>query len=469
MSVLAKLSLARRFLLTGCVLLVAGMLVIGTWVSRQIEAGVINRTGAVTGTFVESFVSPHLQSLAREGRVRDADRAALDHLLAGTPLGRQIVAFKVWSRDGTVQYGTSPEIVGRRFPVKPQLAAAFEGKVSSQLADLSHPENVQEARRWPQLIETYVPVRADRDTKVVAVAEFYQTTDDLAEELRGAQVRSWLVVGATTFLMFLGLAGLVKRANDTIVGQQEELRRRVDQLTHLLGQNERLHERVRRAAARTTALNERFFHRIAADLHDGPGQDLALALMRMDALSEKCSTCPAAISSERSVGEEFRTVHAAMHSALDELRAISRGMRLPEIEQLSVEETARRAVRDYERKAAVGVPLAVDAAPPDAPLPVKITLFRLIQESLANGCRHGAARNQRVVLRGSEGAVTVEVADGGPGFDPDAAIAGGHLGLAGMRERVEILGGNFSVQSAPGRETVVRASLPLHVAEQDSD
>src|SRR3989304_835546 len=140
---------------------------------------------------------------------------------------------------------------------------------------------------------------------------------------------------------------------------------------------------MRRCAPRTTALNERFLPRIAADLHDGPGQDLALALLRMESLAETCSAC--AVSEGRPVGEEFRTVHSALQSALADLRAVASGLRLPEIDGLSLADTARRAARDYERKAGLHVGLEMDDVPEDGPLPVKFTLYRLLQESLANG------------------------------------------------------------------------------------
>ena len=288
-------------------------------------------------------------------------------------------------------------------------------------------------------------------------------------EVRAARLRSWLMVSTATLVIFLLLAALVKRASNTIVTQQGELSEKVTQLTALLTQNEQLHDRVRRAAARTTALNERFLHRIAADLHDGPGQALALALMRMESLADVCSACAASIGKDRSVGEEFRTLRSALQSALKDLRATSAGLHLPEIEQLSLAETARRAVRDYERKAGLAVPLEVDNVPAEAPLPVKITLFRLLQESLANGFRHGGAPNQRVELTRSDGQLVVEVTDSGRGFDPQAVVADGHLGLAGMRERVEILGGTFSVQSALGHGTVIGATLPLRLPEEENE
>ena len=233
------------------------------------------------------------------------------------------------------------------------------------------------------------------------------------------------------------------------------------QLTALLAQNEQLHERVSRAAARTTSLNERFLRHVATDLHDGPGQCLALASMRIESLSEVCGGCEYSAGRERSVAEDFTTVHLALQSALADLRAILRGLQLPEIEHLSLAETLRRAIVDHERKTGLEVPLTVHEVPDEAPLPVRITLFRLLQESLANGFRHGGGRNQRVSVSGSAGQLQIEVADDGSGFDPSVPNTGGHFGLDCMRERVQLLGGIFEVKSAPNQGTVIRASLPL--------
>ncbi len=469
MNPFARFSLVRLLLAQGGVILLAGMLIIGTWISLELESGHIDHLGSLTSLYMESFVSPHVASLSGNGQLSEVDRNALDGLLSGTLLGRQVVAFKLWAPDGRIFYSTNPALIGRKFTVKPVLAAAFAGKVHSEITDLSDPDNEFERKRWSRLIETYAPLRARNTGTIIAVSEFYQTTGDLEQEVRAARLRSWVMVSTATLIIFLLLAALVKRASNTIVAQQTELREKVTQLTVLLAQNEQLHDRLRRAAARTTALNERFLHRIAADLHDGPAQGLALALMRMESLADVCSTCAASVSNDLGVGDEFRTLLSALQFALDDLRAISGGLHLPEIEQLSLAETARRAVRDYERKAGLTIPLTVDDVPDAAPLPVKITLFRVLQESLANGFRHGGASQQRVELTRSDGQLVVEVTDSGRGFDPQAVVPDGHLGLAVMRERIEILGGAFSVQSAPGKGTMVRAVLPLAPLAEDHE
>ncbi len=464
-----RLSLSRQFLLASFPILLAGMLVIGTWVGKQIEIGVVNRTGGVTGLYVESFLASHLQRLAQADDLEAADRAALDALLASTPLGQRIVAFKVWGRDGRVLYSTDPGAVGRTFPITRGLGLALAGEVHSRISDLAELENEFERRQWRRLIETYVPVRAHGTGAIVAVAEFYQTTDELAREVRAARLRSWLVVGAATLLMYLLLSGLVGRASDTIGAQQRDLRDKVAQLTTLLAQNEQLHDRVSRAAARTTALNERFLRRISADLHDGPGQDLGLALMRIETLADVSENCPVAVERRCATSDDFRAVRSALQAGLADLRSISAGLNLPDIDRLSPAETAERAVRDYERKTRAHVALTTRDLPGRAPLPVRITLYRVLQESLANSFRHAGQCEQRADVAHADGHLVVEVADDGPGFDPRSAVADGHLGLAGIRERVEVLGGTFELRSAPGQGTLVRVSLPLAVPEGEDE
>ena len=145
---------------------------------------------------------------------------------------------------------------------------------------------------------------------------------------------------------------------------------KVDELSQLVAQNAQLDDKVRRAAARTTALNERFLRRIAADLHDGPGQDLALALMRFDTITGAGTACPAS-GDRRRDAEGFRAIHTALQAALTDLRTISLGLQLPEIEQLRSCEISQRAVRDFERKTGATVVLTMVNAPADIPLPEK--------------------------------------------------------------------------------------------------
>jgi len=94
MNLFARFSLVRLLLMGGAVILLAGMTIIGTWVQREIESGVSGRAGTVTSLYVDSFVSPHLESLIG-GQLSDADRDALHRALTGTPFSKRIVMIRI--------------------------------------------------------------------------------------------------------------------------------------------------------------------------------------------------------------------------------------------------------------------------------------------------------------------------------------------------------------------------------------
>jgi signal transduction histidine kinase len=453
-----RLSLAGRFLVASFVVLVLGMLVIGTWVGAAIERGVLNHSAAVTALYVNSVLSDYLEGLDPHAAVSPADEAVFDRLLTETPLGEQVVLFKIWSADGLVLYSPDRRLIGQRFGVDDGLERARHGEVSAELSDLDEPENDYERLRWDRLLEVYAPVR-DRDGTVRAIVEFYQTPNELEDQMSAARRESWGVVAAVMLGVFLVLAGIVKGGSDTIARQQRvladqelALRQRVSDLSELLDQNARLHERLRQAAGRTTALNEQSLRRIGADLHDGPCQALGLALLRLDLLGQ------VGARHDRDMG----VIKGAVQDALGEIRSISAGLRLPELHPLSVREVAERAVRAHERRSGARVSLSVQDVPADAPLPVKITLFRALEEALSNATRHGHGVGLSARVYGEAEGLSVCVSDRGPGFAPDKVPAEGHLGLANMRERAEVLGGTFQVKSAPGQGATVHLWMPAN-------
>ncbi len=464
-----RFSLARQYLLASFLILFCGMLIIGAWVGRQIEKGVTHRTAALTALYVDSLISHHLQYLMDADVSNDYHGAEIDHFLTNTPLGQRIVVYKIWGVDGSIIYSTNPALVGLQFPIEAGLKKALEGEVYTEISDLNKEENIYEKQSWSRLIETYAPVRNENGGEVVAVIEFYQSLDELKGEIQAAQRRSWMMVGSSTIVIYLLLAGLVSRASNTILSQQNELKEKVAQLTGLLSINKQLHSRVSRAAARTTTLNERFLRRIAADIHDGPGQDLSLALLRIEELSNVCAACIGGALKGGRMNDDFNTIQSALQDALVDMRAILAGLRIPDIERLSIAETAERAIRDYEHKSGARVLLTMNRNPAEISLPVKITLYRILQESLANGFRHANGASQRVEINITEGQLVAEISDDGSGFDAEAVLTTGQLGLVGMRERAEILGGTLEVESLPGKGTTIRASLPLNVPEVEHE
>jgi signal transduction histidine kinase len=450
---------AQRFLLGSLLVLGLGMAGVGLWVTRQIEDGVVHRTAATTALYVDSLIAPSLQGLAADGTLPAEARDRLDWLISDTALGQQVAIFQVWDRAGRIVYSLDPALVGRQFLVEGHLAEALAGEVTAEIGD---PEAGGDDTPSGDLLEIYSPIRLGGTDEVIAVAEFYYATDDLMDEIADARRRSWLVLAGATLLIYLVLAVFVQRSSNIIVQQQRALAAQVDRLTDLLSQNEALHERVRGAAARTTALNERFLRRFSAELHDGPAQDISLALLRLDHVDARCSAGGMSPDTGAETLADLNLIRTSLQRALQEVRAASGGLLLPQLGTLTISQTVEHAVRGHLRRTGAPVETALGAMPERAPLPTKIALYRLIQEALTNAWRHAGGQGQIVAVERDGDRLRVAVGDAGPGFD--ATTIGDseeHLGLVGMRERVESLGGTFSIESAPQRGTRVVALLPL--------
>lgn len=438
-------SLARQFLVAHFGVVLIGVVITGVWIGNQIESSVLSRTAGVTALYVDSLITPRLQNLATSASLTTGQISDFDSLLTRTALGQGVAVFKIWSPDGQVLYSPDRTLIGQQFPTSEEFQTALGGQVVADMSDLSQPENVHERALWSRLIEVYAPVRRDLDGQIIAVNEFYLLPGALDGEVVDARLHAWFIIGGLGVVLYALSAGIIKYGSDTI----ERQRRRLEEQVSELGV---LHERVLQAASRTTALNEQSLRRISADLHDGPAQVLALASLRLDGLGDVCSDNP-----------DFLVVRDALRDALREVRAISRGLRLPALEAAPVRDVLERTIVDHERRCCSCVTRAFERLPEPVPLAVKIAAVRTLEEALSNATRHATGAEVLVRAWGQGGHLYVEIADTGPGFDlnktPD--VTSGHLGLAGMRERTELLGGNFRVRTAPGAGTSVRACWPL--------
>jgi signal transduction histidine kinase len=455
----ARLSLTHRFALFCLVILVAGAYVIGSWVAGEIERRVIDRTAAVTALYVDSFVRPHLGGL-ESGDLDAGEMEALGRLLTGTPLGREIVSFKVWSPVGEVLFAADASLIGERFPVEGHLREALRGSVNSHISSLGSAENRYERQVASRLVETYAPVRLDGG-EVVGAVEFYQQPGPLLSQASASQRRGWLIVGASTVVMYLLLVGLVAGASRTITLQHRGLQAAFEEQRSLQGRIRDLNLRLRRAAAAKAETDEELMRRLAQDLHDGAAQDLSFALLRLESLRR-----PGATEEER---RALSALGDALEHALEEIRDLSAEMRLPQLTGLGWREVVERAVADHCRRTGSLVHLETDDLGGEPSAQQRIAVYRVTQEALSNAARHSGTNEQWVSLRSEGGWCVVSVRDEGRGFEAGRQRAEkrrAQLGLQGMRERIELLGGSVEVVSSPGRGTKVVARLPLDGGEQ---
>lgn len=430
-----RLSLAARFALASAAILFVGGAGIGAWVTREIETSVIRRVAADSALYVEALVGPHVQSLAAATVLSEPQRRALADALDRAGIARRVVSIKVWSPDGTIAYATDPHLIGTR-PSSTGLARALAGEVVSARSDLRGEENAYERALADELVETYIPLRQASTERIIAVAEFYQRPDLLEAELERARLATWAVIGAATLAMYALLAGIVRAGSDTIERQRRALEATIAQLSAATA-------RLRDLSAARVETDEAILRRLARELHDGLAQDLAAALL---SLERGRAGSPAALA------------RAGIESALAEVRALARGLALPDLAPLPLDAVLEHACAECERKTGMRIRRDIAPLPVDGGATLKLSLYRVLQEALSNAIRHAPGAAVSVRASAANGSLMLECADDGPGLPRDH---GEGLGLRSMRERIELLGGRFEATATSGRGTVIRCEIPI--------
>jgi len=242
-----------------------------------------------------------------------------------------------------------------------------------------------------------------------------------------------------------------------------ERKTREEEIQHLW-QELQEKERVRaELLARAIHMQEDERRRIARELHDETGQALNAMLFGLKAAESALASDP-----ERA-REVIARLKAAASDNVRELQSIIYDLRPSVLDDLGLIPALRWFVDSRLRGAGLAVQWVVRGSERRLRPEVETALFRIAQEALSNVLRHSRAREVRLGLDFSERSVALSVGDDGQGFQVEEMLAhrdesGRGLGLLGMRERVDLLGGWFSVESTPGRGTVVWAEIPCEEA-----
>jgi signal transduction histidine kinase len=196
--------------------------------------------------------------------------------------------------------------------------------------------------------------------------------------------------------------------------------------------------------------------RWARELHDETLQ--SLSALRIGLSTAARSDRPEAL------GQAVRQAVDQLEEAIANLRGLITDLRPAALDELGVQ-AALEGLAERSARHGLDVDMSVELAHQQDRGPARHTpeietaLYRIVQESLNNAFKHGAAKRAVVEIHEQGATVHLSVRDDGAGFDPDAETNG--FGLLGMRERVELLGGELLIDSAPGRGTVIRVSIPV--------
>ena len=443
-------NLVQRFTAASSVIMLLGMIGIGRWVGERIKEIVISETTLTTALYMDSFISPNVQELFYADEINPEHIEELDRLFGASNLGQKTVSIKIWNHDHTIAYSNIPALLGHTFPDTADQLSSWQGHVTGEISSLDEAENVEERQLSSEpLLEVYSPVRLNDTDRIIAVAEFYQKVDTLNAEIVGAQREGWAIVGLTMLFIYLTMLGFVQLVSARLERQDMELREQVARLTGLLASNRELTGHVRKSAAGTVALNESLLRRVSAELHDGPVQEISLALLRLDqaiAQNENCSRNHV----HAVCTHHLPVVQETLQSSLRKMRSLAAWFGLPQLERFSLADTILHVVHAHEQRLGVRVLLEMQDLPEDAPMSVKIVVYRFIQD----GLNHLDARERSLSVRVACVASRMMVEVTGQRYDGEVEI-----GLDGMRERIESLGGRFSVFEESDRMLAMTAYL----------
>ena len=195
--------------------------------------------------------------------------------------------------------------------------------------------------------------------------------------------------------------------------------------------------------------------RLGADLHDGPAQLISLALLRLG--TAKTDTASA---------ENTISVRQVLSDALRDIRNLSVGFAVPEIDTLCLAETVRTVVDRHARLTGTTVECTIDKLLPTVSHATRLCAYRFVQEALSNAYRHAGGAGQMVSADVDEECIVITVTDHGDFTEGVSPTTGSGLGLRGLADRIESLGGTLDVHLRGSDGSRLTARLPITTSER---
>jgi len=237
-----------------------------------------------------------------------------------------------------------------------------------------------------------------------------------------------------------------KRAEEEIRRSHDELEMRVQERTEELGNS---HKRLQQLSSQLLQAQEKERKRIAAELHDSLLSELAamkylfegkLMLLRKGQLADT---------------KEFDKITDIMQKVIKDARGIMNNLRPSLLDEMGLIPTIGWLTQEYQKAYGhIQIRKQVEAVEKDIPDVLKVVMFRVLQEALNNFARHGRGTLVELSLLKSGDTLQLGIQDNGQGFDMERVQKG--LGLESMRERVELSGGEFQIESVIGQGTTIR-------------
>jgi two-component system sensor histidine kinase UhpB len=237
----------------------------------------------------------------------------------------------------------------------------------------------------------------------------------------------------------------------------------IEQLSKSLNSMLNSMERQRkRAAASVIQAQEEERKRIARELHDETSQSLTGLVIGIRMVEE---TIP---DEQPDLRERLQNINDLAHATLNEVHTMAVRLRPSVLDDLGLSAALRSYVKEFSENTGINVDLQLLAMAERLSPEMETVLYRVVQEALTNVARHSGAGNCRVILQRKDAKLEGVISDDGRGFDSETVMMsenGSGLGLHGMKERIELVGGSLDFDSRPNEGATVYIEVPIETKE----
>jgi signal transduction histidine kinase len=239
---------------------------------------------------------------------------------------------------------------------------------------------------------------------------------------------------------------------------EASLRKSEQHYSRLLEQSRQMQEQLRRLSRQLLSAQEEERKKISRELHDEIAQTLTGINIRLASLKTE------ALVNTRGLQRKIASTQRLIEKSVDIVHQFARDLRPTVLDDLGLIPALHSFMKSFAKRTGVHAHLTAFAAVEKLDPAKRTALFRVAQEALTNVARHAQASRVEVSIQKLPGRVCMIIKDDGKSFQVQRVLhakGNKHLGLLGMRERLEMIGGSLGIESAPGKGTTIRAQIPL--------
>lgn len=456
------LGLTGQFLLLTVTLFLLLSSLTGFVQQRIVERGMLKDALRIETKLMHAAIGPLLPESPVVGPFDPQTEAAVSAAIEKHLDHSVVTKVKLWSLTGELILDSTGAVaagIALSEPQSPVMRAA-RGEVVTEKADANSAENGFDHGFGNAVYEVYGPLYNDAGD-IVAVGELYAATNQYASQVSNLINEMDNVRFVAALIGVMGLLILVQMAHLRMRAQETALRESWKSAQALVRRNSDLLAESETLRHANITRNEQMLTRVGYDLHDGPVQLLGLAAMYLSTV-DRVSDTPA-----------LEKTQQLLAASVDDLRRISSGLILPDIDRLTLAETVRTAIDQFSHLANRQVESRIAPVNPRWPDAARATFYRILFECLQNALRHADGKGLEVELHESGGQIVLTVADRGPGLDSEHAAptrsGRTRMGLRGIRERLSDMGGTVEISTRRSGGTRVTVVVPVNISKSLQD